>query len=73
MNLTAVKDAIYIIISMLFNEKVDMNKLIKCALFLLVTQLAACNTMSGMGEDIKKSAEWTKEKMDKMTPVEITK
>jgi hypothetical protein len=29
--------------------------------------------MSGMGEDIKKSAEWTKEKMDKMTPVEIIK
>ena len=58
---------------MLFNEKVDMNKLIKCALFLLVTQLAACNTMSGMGEDIKKSAEWTKERMDKMTPVEIIK
>ena len=50
-----------------------MNKLIKYALFLLLTQLAACNTMSGMGEDIKKSAEWTKDKMDKMTPVEITK
>ena len=50
-----------------------MNKLIKCAFFLLVTQLAACNTISGMGEDIKKSAEWTKEKMDKMTPVEIIK
>ena len=50
-----------------------MNKLIKYSLFLLLTQLAACNTMSGMGEDIKKSAEWTKEKMDKMTPVEIIK
>jgi predicted small secreted protein len=47
-----------------------MNKLIKCALFLLVTQLAACNTISGMGDDIKKSAEWTKEKM---TPIEVVK
>ena len=32
------------------------------ALFLVVA-LAACSTVAGVGQDIKSSAEWTKEKM----------
>jgi predicted small secreted protein len=29
----------------------------------LVTALTACSTVAGVGQDIKSSAEWTKEKM----------
>jgi predicted small secreted protein len=29
----------------------------------LVTALAACSTVAGVGQDIKSSAEWTKDKM----------
>ena len=31
--------------------------------FVLVSALAACSTVAGVGQDIKSSAEWTKEKM----------
>jgi len=30
---------------------------------ILVTALAACSTVAGVGKDIQSSAEWTKEKM----------
>jgi predicted small secreted protein len=30
---------------------------------MLVLALAACSTVAGVGQDIKSSAEWTKEKM----------
>jgi len=30
---------------------------------ILVTALAACGTVAGVGKDIQSSAEWTKEKM----------
>jgi predicted small secreted protein len=33
------------------------------ALLILVSALAACSTVAGVGQDIKSSAEWTKEKM----------
>jgi predicted small secreted protein len=29
----------------------------------LATSLAACSTVAGVGQDIKSSAEWTKDKM----------
>jgi predicted small secreted protein len=32
---------------------------------ILVSSLAACSTVAGVGQDIKSSAEWTKEKMGK--------
>jgi predicted small secreted protein len=32
---------------------------------ILVLALAACSTVAGVGQDIKSSAEWTKEKMGK--------
>ncbi len=48
-----------------------MRSLIRQTLFVIaIFQLSACNTIAGMGEDIKKSADWTKEKI---TPVEIKK
>ena len=31
--------------------------------FILVSLLAACSTVSGIGKDISSTAEWTKEKM----------
>jgi len=31
--------------------------------FVLVSALAACSTVAGVGKDIQSSAEWTKEKM----------
>jgi predicted small secreted protein len=33
------------------------------AILIMVTALTACNTVAGLGSDIQKSAEWTKEKM----------
>jgi predicted small secreted protein len=30
---------------------------------ILVTMLAACSTVSGLGKDISSTADWTKEKM----------
>ena len=30
---------------------------------LLVLSVSACSTVAGLGKDIQKSAEWTKEKM----------
>ena len=30
---------------------------------ILVTALAACSTVAGVGKDIQSTAEWTKEKM----------
>jgi predicted small secreted protein len=30
---------------------------------MLILALAACSTVAGVGQDIKSSAEWTKEKM----------
>ena len=35
------------------------------AALMLVSALAACSTVAGVGQDIKSSAEWTKEKMGK--------
>ena len=47
------------------------RSLIRYTLFVIaIFQLSACNTIAGMGDDIKKSADWTKEKI---TPVEIKK
>ena len=31
--------------------------------FVLVSALAACSTVAGVGKDIQSTAEWTKEKM----------
>jgi predicted small secreted protein len=33
------------------------------AIIIMVTTLTACGTIAGFGNDIQKSAEWTKEKM----------
>ena len=33
------------------------------ALLILVTSLAACSTVAGVGKDIQSSAEWTKDKI----------
>jgi predicted small secreted protein len=33
------------------------------ALLILVTALAACSTVAGVGKDIQSSAEWTKDKI----------
>lgn len=33
------------------------------ALLILVSALAACSTVEGVGKDIQSSAQWTKEKM----------
>jgi len=32
---------------------------------MLVTGLAACSTVAGVGKDLQSSAEWTKEKISK--------
>ena len=55
----------------IFKRRDKMRSFIRYALFVIaIFQLSACNTVAGMGEDIKKSADWTKEKI---TPVEIKK
>ena len=33
------------------------------AIIIMVVSLTACNTIAGLGTDLTKSAEWTKEKM----------
>jgi predicted small secreted protein len=33
------------------------------AILIMVTSLTACGTIAGVGSDIQKSAEWTREKM----------
>jgi len=33
------------------------------ALLILISALAACSTVAGVGKDIQSSAEWTKEKI----------
>ena len=33
------------------------------AILIVVTALTACGTVAGIGSDLQKSAEWTKEKM----------
>jgi predicted small secreted protein len=33
------------------------------AILIMVASLTACGTIAGVGSDIQKSAEWTKEKM----------
>jgi predicted small secreted protein len=33
------------------------------AILIMVTALTACGTVAGIGSDIQKSAEWTKERM----------
>jgi len=33
------------------------------AMLILISALAACSTVAGVGKDIQSSAEWTKEKM----------
>jgi predicted small secreted protein len=54
-----------------FKRRNEMRSFIRFALFVIaIFQLSACNTIAGMGDDIKKSADWTKEKI---TPVEIKK
>jgi predicted small secreted protein len=37
------------------------------AIFLMVALLTACNTVAGLGTDITKSAEWTKDQMKPKT------
>jgi len=54
-----------------FKRRYMMRSFIRYTLFVIaIFQLSACNTIAGMGDDIKKSADWTKEKI---TPVEIKK
>jgi predicted small secreted protein len=38
------------------------------AILIMVTALTACGTIAGFGNDIQKSAEWTKEKMTGSKP-----
>jgi len=40
-----------------------MIKISKIALLIIALQLVGCNTVAGVGDDIKKSADWTKEKI----------
>jgi len=37
------------------------------AILLMVSVLTACNTVAGLGTDITKSAEWTKDQMKPKT------
>jgi predicted small secreted protein len=48
-----------------------MNKLI--ALIIVSTTLTACNTVAGLGTDLNKSANWTKDKMSGTNLSEGTK
>jgi len=48
-----------------------MHKSLKVVLLIIYSfYLSGCNTVAGIGDDIKKSAEWTKEQM---STVEIKK
>ncbi len=37
----------------------------KILVFALAFSLTACNTVSGLGDDLKKASEWTKDKLSK--------
>jgi predicted small secreted protein len=37
------------------------------AVLIMVTTLTACNTVAGLGTDLTRSAEWTKEQMKPKT------
>ena len=43
------------------------------AILIMVTVLTACNTVAGLGTDITKSAEWTKEQMKPKTDLSQNK
>jgi predicted small secreted protein len=40
-----------------------MLKTLKISLLIIIAQLVGCSTIAGLGDDIKKSAEWAKEKL----------
>ena len=43
------------------------------AILIMVTALTACNTVAGLGTDITKSAEWTKDQMKPKTDLNQNK
>jgi len=43
------------------------------AILIMVTALTACNTVAGIGSDIQKSAEWTKDQMKPKTDLNQNK
>ena len=43
------------------------------AILIMVTVLTACNTVAGLGTDITKSAEWTKDQMKPKTDLNQNK
>ena len=43
------------------------------AILIMITALTACNTVAGLGTDITKSAEWTKEQMKPKTDLNQSK
>jgi len=43
------------------------------AILIMVTALTACNTVAGLGTDITKSAEWTREQMKPKTDLNQNK
>ena len=47
---------------MSLNRRKKMNKLL-ILVMLGTTMLSACNTVAGLGTDLTKSANWTKDKM----------
>lgn len=48
-------------LTMSLNQRKKMNKFL--VLIIVSTTLTACNTIAGLGTDLTKSANWTKEKM----------
>jgi predicted small secreted protein len=43
------------------------------AILTMITALTACNTVAGLGTDITKSAEWTKDQMKPKTDLNQSK
>jgi predicted small secreted protein len=43
------------------------------SIILMISVLTACNTVSGLGTDITKSAEWTKKQMEPKTDLNQNK
>ena len=43
------------------------------AILIVVTALTACNTVAGVGTDLTKSAEWTKDQMKPKTDLNQNK
>jgi predicted small secreted protein len=43
------------------------------SIIIMVTALTACNTVAGLGTDITKSAEWTKDQMKPKTDLNQNK